>query len=52
VKLDRRLGRDFGQLLGRQGVERRSLREEAGDLAQAGVQLALLGSERISIPER
>jgi hypothetical protein len=52
VELDCRLGRDLGQLLGRQAVEWRALREEAGDLAQAGVQLALLGWERISIPER
>jgi hypothetical protein len=41
VKLDRRLRRDLGQLVGGQGVERRALRQKAGDLAQAGVQLAL-----------
>jgi hypothetical protein len=41
VKLDRRLGRDLGQLVGSEGVERRALRQEPGDLAQAGVQLAL-----------
>jgi hypothetical protein len=41
VKLDRRLGRDLRQLVGGEGVERRTLREEAGDLGQASVQLAL-----------
>jgi hypothetical protein len=41
VKLDRRLGRDLRQLVGGEGVERRTLRKEAGDLGQAGVQLAL-----------
>jgi hypothetical protein len=41
VKLDRRLGRDVRQLVRGQGVERRALRQKPGDLAQAGVQLAL-----------
>jgi hypothetical protein len=41
VKLDRRLRRNLGQLVGGEGVERRTLRQEAGDLTQAGVQLAL-----------
>jgi len=41
VKLDRRLRRDVGQLVGGQGVERRALRQKASDLAQAGVQGAL-----------
>jgi hypothetical protein len=41
VKLDRRLRRDLGQLVGGQGVEGRALCQKAGDLAQAGVQLAL-----------
>jgi hypothetical protein len=41
VKLDRRLGRDLGQLVGDEGVERRALCQKAGDLTQAGVQLAL-----------
>jgi hypothetical protein len=41
VELDRRLRRDLGQLVGGQGVEGRALRQKAGDLAQASVQLAL-----------
>jgi hypothetical protein len=41
VKLDRRLRRDLGQLVRGQRVERRALCQKAGDLAQAGVQLAL-----------
>jgi hypothetical protein len=41
VKLDRRLCRDLGQLIGSQRVERRALRQKTGDLTQAGVQLAL-----------
>jgi len=41
VKLDRRLRRDLGQLVGGEGVEGRALRQETGDLAQAGVQRAL-----------
>jgi hypothetical protein len=42
VKLDRRLRRHAGELVGGQGVKRRTLRQETGDLGQAGVQLALL----------
>ena len=42
VKLDRRLSRNVGQLVRRERVERRPLRQEARDLAQAGVQLTLL----------
>jgi hypothetical protein len=38
VELDRRLGGDLRQLLGGERVERRALAEEAGDLAQSGVQ--------------
>jgi hypothetical protein len=41
VKLDRRLRRDLGQLVGGEAVERRALCQKAGDLTQAGVQLAL-----------
>jgi hypothetical protein len=41
VKLDRRLCRDLGQLIGSQRVERRALRQKPGDLGQAGVQFAL-----------
>jgi hypothetical protein len=41
VKLDRRLGRDLGQLVRGQSVERRALRQKPRNLAQAGVQLAL-----------
>ncbi|HEY1715024.1 MAG TPA: hypothetical protein VGG07_19130 [Solirubrobacteraceae bacterium] len=41
MKLDRRLGRDLRQLVGGEGVERRTLRKEAGDLGQAGVQITL-----------
>jgi hypothetical protein len=41
VKLDRRLRRDLGQLIGRERVERRPLRQEPGDLAQTRVQLTL-----------
>jgi hypothetical protein len=41
VKLDRRLRSDLGQFVGGQRVERRALGQETGDLAQAGVQLAL-----------
>jgi hypothetical protein len=41
VKLDRRLCRDLGQLIGGQRVKRRALRQKPGDLAQTGVQLAL-----------
>jgi len=41
VKLDRRLGRDLGQLIGRERVERRPLRQEPRNLAQTRVQLAL-----------
>ncbi|HEY5429323.1 MAG TPA: hypothetical protein VIK04_09425 [Solirubrobacteraceae bacterium] len=41
MKLDRRLGRDLGQLVGRERVERRPLRQEPRDLAQTRVQLAL-----------
>jgi hypothetical protein len=41
VKLDRRLRRNLGQLVDGQAVEWRALRQKAGDLAQAGVQLAL-----------
>ncbi|HXD66064.1 MAG TPA: hypothetical protein VNV17_15690 [Solirubrobacteraceae bacterium] len=41
MKLDRRLRSDLGQFVGGQRVERRALGQETGDLAQAGVQLAL-----------
>jgi hypothetical protein len=41
VKLDRRLRRDLGQLIRRERIERRPLRQEPGDLAQTRVQLAL-----------
>jgi len=45
VELDRRLRRDLCELLGRERVERRPLREEPRDLAQARVQLALRRSD-------
>jgi hypothetical protein len=41
VELDRRLRGDFGQLLGREPIERRPLCEKPRDFAQAGVQLGL-----------
>jgi hypothetical protein len=41
VKLDRRLRRDLGQLVGGEGVKRGALRQKADDLTQAGVQVAL-----------
>jgi hypothetical protein len=41
VKLDRRLRRDVRQLVGGKGVKRRALCQKPGDLAQAGVQVAL-----------
>jgi hypothetical protein len=42
VELDLGLGRNPAELFGRERVERRTLREEARDLAQSGVQLELL----------
>jgi hypothetical protein len=41
VKFDRRLHGDLGQLIGRERVERRPLRQKPRDLAQTRVQLAL-----------
>ncbi len=38
MELDRRLGGDLGELVGGEGVERRSLGQKAGDLAQTRVE--------------
>ncbi|MGA2012401.1 MAG: hypothetical protein ABSH51_18005 [Solirubrobacteraceae bacterium] len=50
MELDRRLRRDLRQLLGRERIERRALRQEASDLAQPGVQFGL-PPRTISIPK-